>query len=91
MLLRGRFDLGNLRLGLRPDIGDQRLGLRANLGHGCFNRGLDGLLTLLGRGANRLPRKIAQLRLEMLPEAVDRAVERRADLIVEGHGWVSRL
>jgi len=52
---------------------------------------VDGPLPLFRRHTSGLLRKSAQLRLEVFPEAGSRAVERCADLIVEGHGWVSRL
>ena len=60
-------------------------GLRTGLGRRCCRSVLHCLLTLLHCGADRLLRKSAQVRFEMLAQAAGRAFERRADLIVECH------
>jgi hypothetical protein len=57
--------------------------LRPYLGRRSVRR-LRCVLTVLAREASRLPRKSEQFSLEMLPQAGRCAVERRADLFVEG-------
>jgi len=85
MLLRDRANMGYLPFSLRSDTCDESLRLRTSLGSRGIDRRVDGLLTLFRRSADCLLRKSAQVRFEVLTQAAGRALERRADLIVECH------